>query len=187
MSFDKIVLKASAASKSLDNVPRAQLPPRHLAHGFIQHYFDKIFPLTPCLSEPSFFLSLDMVYKNDPKTTNFDRFVVFMVLAVGTLSLSRSRTSSAAQQAACFVKTALDYVEGVISPATIMGVQATLLLLQYSMLEPTHFNSWYLIGVASRIAIDIGLHHENAKVLKLKASELDLRRRIFYCVYSYDR
>src|SRR5690606_14631936 len=75
----------------------------------------------------------------------------------------------------------------VITPATIIGVQATLMLVQYSMLEPQHFNSWYLIGVASRILIDLGLHQEPPKGTKLKPAELDLRRKIFYCVYTLDR
>lgn len=187
MSFDKIVLKASSVGKSLDNIEPNPLPPRNIATQFIQHYFDKIFPLTPCLSETSFFLSLDLVYKNESQATNFDRFVVYMVLAIGTMSLSKYSGSPAAQNAAKFVKRALEFVEGVITTARITGIQATLLLLQYSMLEPSHFNSWYLIGVASRIAIDIGLHQETAGSLKLKASDLDLRRSIFYCVYAYDR
>lgn len=103
------------------------------------------------------------------------------------MSLSRSRDSAAAHNAACFVKSALEYAPRVISPANINGVQATLLLAQYSMLEPQHFNSWYLIGIASRVLVDIGLHNEPQKVLGLKHAELDLRRKIFYCVYSMDR
>ena len=110
-----------------------------------------------------------------------------MVLGVGTMSLSRSRDSAAAHHAASFVKSALEYAPGVISLANIYGVQATLMLAQYSMLEPQHFNSWYLIGVASRILVDIGLHTEPQKVFKLKPAELDLRRKIFYCVYAMDR
>lgn len=110
-----------------------------------------------------------------------------MVLGVGIMSLSRSRDSAAAHNAASFVKSALEYAPGAISLANINGVQATLMLAQYSMLEPQHFNSWYLIGVASRILVDIGLHTEPQKMFKLKPAELDLRRKIFYCVYAMDR
>ena len=141
----------------------------------------------PCFSETGFFGSLDSVYRDEASASDFDCFMVYMVLGVGTMSLSRSRDSAAAHNAACFVKTALEYAHGVITPANITGVQATLLLVQYSMLEPQHFNSWYLIGVASRILIDLGLHHEPQKVLKLKPTELDLRRKIFFCVYALDR
>ena len=141
----------------------------------------------PCFSETGFFGSLDSVYRDEKSASAFDCFMVYMVLGVGTMSLSRSRDSAAAHNAACFVKSALEYASGVISPANITGIQATLMLVQYSMLEPQHFNSWYLIGVASRILIDIGLHNEPHKNSRLKPTELDLRRKIFYCVYAMDR
>lgn len=166
--------------------PRAGLPERHYATQLVQHYFDKIFTTLPCLNEASFFGALDAVYRDQSSASSFDIFCVYMVLAVGTMSLSRSQ-DSAAHQAACFVKTALEHAEAVITPSEIRGVQATLLLVQYSMLEPAHFNSWYLIGVASRIMIDIGLHQEPLELSKRKPAEMDLRRRIFYCVYSLDR
>ncbi|KAF8461868.1 fungal-specific transcription factor domain-containing protein [Kalaharituber pfeilii] len=187
VSFCRLVLKTSASSKSLDDKPRARLPSRHTATQLIQHYFDKIYTLLPCFSETGFFGSLDSVYRDEASASAFDCYMVYMVLGVGTMSLSRSRDSAAAHNAACFVKTALEYAPAVITPANICGVQATLMLAQYSMLEPQHFNSWYLIGVASRILIDIGLHHEPQRVLKLKPAELELRRKIFYCVYSMDR
>lgn len=187
MSFCRLVLKAASSSKSLDSKPRARLPSRHTATQLIQHYFDKIFTLMPCFSETSFFGSLDSVYKDEGSASCFDCYMVYMVLGVGTMSLSRSRDSAAAHNAACFVKAALEYAPKVISPANLTGVQATLMLVQYSMLEPQHFNSWYLIGAASRIMIDLGLHHEPQKVLRLKPAELDLRRKIFYCVYAMDR
>ncbi|KAI5805438.1 fungal-specific transcription factor domain-containing protein [Peziza echinospora] len=187
ITFCALVLKASASSKSLDGKLRARLPSRHTATQLIQHYFDKIYTLMPCFSETGFFGSLDSVYRDEATASAFDCYMVYMVLGVGTMSLSRSRDSAAAHNAACFVKTALEYAHAVITPANIIGVQAALMLVQYSMLEPQHFNSWYLIGVASRILIDLGLHHEPQKNLKMKSSELELKRKIFYCVYALDR
>ncbi|KAA8903646.1 fungal-specific transcription factor domain-containing protein [Sphaerosporella brunnea] len=187
ISFGRIALRASSVSSILNSKPRARLPPRHTATRLVQHYFDKIFTTLPCLNESSFFGAVDSVYRDESSASPFDSFCVYMVLAVGTMSLSKSQDSPAAHQAACFVKAALEHVDTVISPSEIKGVQATLLLVQYSMLEPSHFNSWYLIGVASRIMIDIGLHQEPLKVSKRKATEMDLRRRVFYCVYTLDR
>lgn len=153
----------------------------------MQHYFDKIFTTLPCLNEASFFGAVESVYRDEAAASQFDVFCVYMVLAVGTMSLSRAQDSTAAHNAACFVKAALEHADAVITPSEIRGVQATLLLVQYSMLEPAHFNSWYLIGVASRIMIDIGLHQEPLELSKRKPAEMDLRRRIFYCVYTLDR
>lgn len=186
MTFAKLMLRASTTSKALESKPKARLPPRHTATQLIQHYFDKIFTTLPCLNESSFFGAVDSVYRDEASSSPFDVYTVYMVLAIGTMSLSKSRDSLAAHNAACFVKSALEHANSVISPSGVTGVQATLLLVQYSMLEPAHFNSWYLIGVASRIMVDIGLHQEPSKNLK-KKSDIDLRRRTFYCVYTLDR
>lgn len=62
-----------------------------------------------------------------------------------------------------------------------------LLLVQYSTLDLQHFDSWYLAGAAARMTVDLGLHQDPPKSVKMKESQLDLRRRIFYSVYSLDR
>jgi len=187
ISFGRIALRASSVSSILNSKPRARLPPRHTATRLVQHYFDKIFTTLPCLNESSFFGAVESVYRDESAASPFDVFCVYMVLAVGTMSLSKSQDSPAAHNAACFVKAALEHTDTVITPSELKGVQATLLLVQYSMLEPSHFNSWYLIGVASRIMIDIGLHQEPLKISKRSPTEMDLRRRVFYCVYTLDR
>ncbi|KAI5817433.1 fungal-specific transcription factor domain-containing protein [Pyronema omphalodes] len=187
LSFSRIALRASSVSRILNSKPRARLPPRHTATRLVQHYFDKIFATMPCINETSFFGALEAVYRDEAGAHPFDIFCVYMVLAVGTMSLSKSQDSAAAHNAACFVKSALEHADTVITPSDLKGVQATLLLVQYSMLEPAHFNSWYLIGVASRIMIDIGLHQEPLKISKRRSAEMDLRRRVFYCVYTLDR
>ena len=37
------------------------------------------------------------------------------------------------------------------------------------------------------MTVDLGLHQDPPKSVKMKDSQLDLRRRIFYSVYSLDR
>ena len=52
---------------------------------------------------------------------------------------------------------------------------------------PHYYNSWYLVGVASRAAVDLGLHQKPPIELQLKDSEIATRLRVFNCVYSLDR
>ena len=55
------------------------------------------------------------------------------------------------------------------------------------MLDPAHFDSWQLIGFACRAVVDLGFHQDPPKGQQPDKKTLDLRRRIFYCVYSLDR
>ncbi|KAI9657986.1 MAG: Fungal specific transcription factor [Bathelium mastoideum] len=111
-------------------------------------------------------------------------------------------------------------------------LQAVLLLASFALLRPIAPGLWYIVGVAVRLAIDLGLHHEEGVGIdessaadhpadtveeadsrgsiyeqrhryslslqssssKPDAQEVgrrqwsrDLRRRLFWCTYSFDR
>lgn len=100
-------------------------------------------------------------------------------------------------------------------------LQAVLLLAGFALLRPVAPGLWYITGVAVRLAVDLGLHHEdntgidgdgdviglgkNADVVMKGAGKCkdshdadqmergrrewvrDLRRRLWWCVYSFDR
>ncbi|KAL8775722.1 MAG: hypothetical protein Q9209_000218 [Squamulea sp. 1 TL-2023] len=102
-------------------------------------------------------------------------------------------------------------------------LQAVLLLAGFALLRPVAPGLWYIVGVATRLGVDLGLHHEDGTDLdesgtlpkqqevpgrlnldlsehsgreaqKPDANERgrrewmrDLRRRLWWCVYSFDR
>ena len=93
-------------------------------------------------------------------------------------------------------------------------LQAVLLLASFALLRPVAPGLWYITGVAVRLAIDLGLHYEDGAMIDDIAGQgplsrtsntdpnatgvdarergrrewiRDLRRRLWWCVYSYDR
>ncbi len=100
-------------------------------------------------------------------------------------------------------------------------LQAVLLLAGFALLRPVAPGLWYIIGVAVRIAIDLGLHFEDGTGIESSEGKVpaasgdagmdegpqelhtqksidarergrrewmrDLRRRLWWCVYSLDR
>ena len=96
-------------------------------------------------------------------------------------------------------------------------LQAVLLLAGFALLRPVPPGLWYIVGVALRLAIDLGLHFEagselentgvNGPAVSAQASHYhhrrsrsvdvrekgrrewmrDLRRRLFWCTYCLDR
>ncbi|PVI04102.1 hypothetical protein DM02DRAFT_201195 [Periconia macrospinosa] len=100
-------------------------------------------------------------------------------------------------------------------------LQAVLLLASFALLRPVAPGLWYIVGVAVRLGVDLGLHYEDGVGIdggtgseeipsKTEASEgdtstaigsgkidarergrrewvRDLRRRLWWCVYSLDR
>lgn len=164
------------------------LPPRYAITPLIQHYIDNIHVLYPFLSEVKLFVSLDALYQNAGHHADAnDHWTVRLVLAVAFASLSRRKGDGQYQDAMIHATAALEWIELVLQPGSIVGIQAILLLVLYAMLDPHHFNSWYLIGVASRAMVDLGIHQDSAEILLVKDSEADMRRRIFRSIYSLDR
>lgn len=94
-------------------------------------------------------------------------------------------------------------------------LQAVLLLASFALLRPVAPGLWYIVGVAMRLAVDLGLHYEdgtgvdyvgqegvdcppvkgeNGAKLRINTHERgrrewvrDMRRRLWWCVYSFDR
>lgn len=86
-------------------------------------------------------------------------------------------------------------------------LQAVLLLAGFALLRPVAPGLWYIIGVAVRLAVDLGLHNEEDtsadNVAESQNSSIspadqhkeagrrqwtrDMRRRLWWCVYSFDR
>lgn len=86
-------------------------------------------------------------------------------------------------------------------------LQAVLLLAGFALLRPVAPGLWYIVGVAVRLAVDLGLHNEDPEAATENndmqpPNEMtqsgreeygrrqyirDFRRRLWWCVYSFDR
>jgi hypothetical protein len=96
-------------------------------------------------------------------------------------------------------------------------LQAVLLLAGFALLRPVAPGLWYIVGVAVRLAVDLGLHYEDGKDVESGLGERvgntkgelndhdrqrresnarekgrrewirDFRRRLWWCTYSFDR
>ena len=187
ISFAGLVLSASLIEK-LPKVTNNELPPRFAITPLIQHFLDNIYVLYPFLSETKLFASIDALYQDEGRhATPIDRWTVRLVLGIAHGSLSRRKDDAGYCDATSHVSAAFDEVETVLHPGSVVGIQGMLLLVLYSMLDPHRFRSWYLIGMACRAMVDLGIHDDGAGPVRLRESELEVRRRVFHSCYVLDR
>jgi hypothetical protein len=187
MSFARLLLCVST-TKQLPKTGPSPLPPRYTAMPLIQKYLDNIFVILPFFSETEFMTSMSSVYQESGhQATPFDHYCFRMILAIAAAANSKIKGDESNQVAHQHVSAALEYAEVVLHPGSMAGLQAILFLLQYSLLDPEHFESWYLAGMAARVMVDLGLHQELPPELKTSKKLLDIRRRLFYCAYAMDR
>ncbi|APA14627.1 hypothetical protein sscle_13g093970 [Sclerotinia sclerotiorum 1980 UF-70] len=187
MTFARLIL--SAANHDELPEPRSlQLPPRHAATKLIQYYLDNIFALYPIVSETALFNALDKIYPgNSQRVTDFENWMFYMVLAISSTAQSRSYLDSKYEEGVSWAGRALAYADHVLMPGHVSQIQALVLFVQYAMLDPAHFDSWQLMGFTCRAIVDLGFHQDPPGEQQPDRKALDMRRRIFYCVYSLDR
>ena len=165
----------------------SNLPAKATAIASFNHVLNTYFALYPIIPETALFGSLEAVYQNDGRYARaFDSFAVHMALAVAFASQSHAQQSDLHNRAVEHVNNALEYTESVLKPGSIIGIQATVLLAIYSLLDPSHFSCWFLVGIASRMMIDLGICQE-VVIPKSPLDVPDVRQRIGQCVYNLDR
>lgn len=134
----------------------------------------------PFFHEPTFWKDVDDVYNKS--TDPFQNFAVRMVIAI---SLQRLETNFAGL-ADSFYLAALGYLENAIKPMNVKTIQCFLLIGAYSLLTPTRTAVYYVIGLATRLTQALGLCEEKtiqgANGQLANFLELDMRRRLFWCV-----
>ena len=187
MSYARLVLSTSA-KEEMPTFAINSLPQRHVTTSLAEHYLENVHSLYPFLSETKIFAAIDAVYQNNGRYASpTDHWTTRMVLAIACCSMSRKRGDTHYQDAVRHVVGALENIESVVHPGSVSGIQAMLLLVLYGMLDPHHFNSWYLVGLASRAMVDIGMHQDPPKEFKLKDVDQELRKHVFASIYALDR
>ncbi|KAL2853571.1 fungal-specific transcription factor domain-containing protein [Aspergillus pseudodeflectus] len=66
-----------------------------------------------------------------------------------------------------------------------ISVQILILVSIYASHRPSDNEQWHIVGMAMRIAIELGLHRHN-KAWKFTVDELELRRRVFWTTYAIE-
>ena len=187
MTFARLVL-AATNTESLPDATEFELPPRHVALGLVRCYIVNIYALFPCFSETALHSILDDVYRQDERVIKHsDYFSFFLILGIGSTAQSQGSYDEFYGNGLKFVSKAMEYADRALAPGFVTQIQSLLLLTQYSLLNPTHFDSWHLIGFTTRAINDLGLHQDPPVKSVPDKNVLDMRRKMFWCAYSLDR
>ncbi|KAJ5764948.1 hypothetical protein N7520_004507 [Penicillium odoratum] len=214
---------------------RAAFPDRELAERLVDLYFEHANPQMPILHRGDFMELLDRTYQLEEKNRSPRAlYVLNIVFAIGagiifddkpqssddesragrdraSSTTKRPRLSSHQYQPEEYHASAIVHLESFLGSSSSEGfggleeLQAVLLLASFALLRPVAPGLWYIVGVAMRLAVDLGLHYEDGVGLetskdgnqiqsRIDARERgrrewirDLRRRLWWCVYSFDR
>ncbi|KAK4861357.1 hypothetical protein LT330_004273 [Penicillium expansum] len=109
--------------------------------------------------------------------TRSDQFAIFklnLVYAIGATMLRR------------FYTAALQHVPTMCEARSVDNIEAMVLLVVYHLRTASSHGMWYMIGLAMRTAIDLGLHRK-AYETNMDPFTTQMRRRLFWTVYYLER
>lgn len=171
------------------------LPPQKSVRSLITAYLHISDQSLPLLHRPWLHQKLDVLYPaashlNSTTDTAEVSTAVFFVLEVCAIALavlqkyypSRVTISMADR----YHKRAISTLTDAGLPKGIEGVQALVLIAQYSYSHPSKWSEFKLVGNALRSAVDLGLH-QDPHDQGMDALALDIRRRTFWAAYSLER
>jgi len=167
----------------------ASLPPKHVADFAVSVYIKRVHVWWPVATYPALRSIYSSVYQHGSTCSQFQRFVVFITLAIGTKEAQD--TGCGAELKSVFApeeyhRTAMHFFG---SFAGLDRITALILLIIWSMRSPLasdHLNLWQLVRQAMSLAIEMGLHR-NGLAWKLLPSELEARNRCWWCIYGLER
>lgn len=223
-------------------IKQAPFPSKELGTRLVHFYFEHANPQIPILHRGEFMKMFELAYADGDARVRTPRelYMLNIVFAIGSgifLGDSGDKDDKREErkkqglgkqcQPEEYHASAIVHLESCLSSAGSIDrvdgfgggleeLQAVLLLAGFALLRPVAPGLWYIIGVAVRLAVDLGLHYEDGKDIDVGLEEApadpkiesdaaalrrersirergrrewvrDFRRRLWWCTYSFDR
>ncbi|KAI5120922.1 hypothetical protein M0805_002902 [Coniferiporia weirii] len=195
-SANKLYFPASVYFGKVHALPSTEdveYPDRDLADKLVDAYFKRLHFLLPVMDKPSFLVA----YKNLMDNKNDVSYVrmrtpfialVFAVFACAARIVDDVRLGDSDDGGLGMVYYERALILHYISHASIQiaHVQCIVLLSSFLCAVNCLPQAWLLVGQAVRMAQDLGLHRHSGHS-SIKSIEKQVRRKVFWCVYSLDR
>ena len=206
----------------------APFPEKVVATRLVGFYFEIANPQNPILHRGEFMKLFEAAYSdNEEQRVRTDKvlYMLNIVFAIGagiflndTRRFNDSHGEGQEKQAQPegYHASAIVHLEGCMNATDKEGfsdgleeLQAVLLLASFALLRPVAPGLWYIVGVAIRLAVDLGLHYEDRRDIEAGRVEIsegpavsrqhyarergrrdwtrDFRRRLFWSTYAFDR
>lgn len=112
-------------------------------------------------------------------------FIVFMVLNIAAIIRVRARVHTLSPET--FYAAALHFSQDCFSHISLTTIQALTVLLVHCLLIPAEANVWTLTHLAMAHCVELGVHRDQPQGAHYEWDHQQLRRSIFYTIYSLDR
>ncbi|KAG2420373.1 hypothetical protein HFD88_005174 [Aspergillus terreus] len=163
-------------------------PDRSHINYLIEFYFAHSHTLYPIIRRNEFLSTLWRIYADptDPLAQSpLWLFRIWMVLAIGSTTHSSVSLVDESESVLYYNK-AMVYFEAAFGYGDMAALEVLMLQVSYSFFNQIGPNTWFLVGVAARMAIGMGLHTATTYE-SLPTDIAEYRKRILFSLYMMDR
>ncbi|KAL3437490.1 fungal-specific transcription factor domain-containing protein [Aspergillus tetrazonus] len=154
----------------------------------LDFYFAHSHTLYPIIQQRNFVETLWTAYKDPFKALVLSpvwQFRIWMVLAIGSTTYCSVSLMDEAESIQLFNK-AMSYFDAAMGCGEEAVLEVLMLQVSYSFFNSAGPNTWFLVGIAARIAIGMGLHTREVYET-LAPDAADYQKRLFFSLYMMDR
>lgn len=162
-------------------------PNDHMGGRILDAYFTRLHLRYPFLDRSDILaLHSNRFNQNNTSARNqYGTFKIYMIYAIGATMLKLTDQYDYTPPEQFFI-TALQYISAARESHSVHNIEAMTLLVLYNLRSPSNTGIWYMIGLAMRTCVDLGLHRD-AYYATVTPYEGQLRRRLFWTVYFLER
>ncbi|KAG0671260.1 serine/threonine-protein kinase dbf2, partial [Pichia californica] len=172
----------------------ATLPPYNIAKLAVNNYVNFIHIFYPILNIKDLLSSLNHIYTNPSGLDYHEKYIIFMVIAIGLEKGDLDSTLSTYYnqfKPIEFYNTAQRYLHRLLSNRTLETLQELLLLVVWmtsiNIFKDDNGDLWYLGRYVMSLAIELNLHKIPSSNKYLSEYNKELRNRLFWSTYILER
>ncbi|KPM42680.1 hypothetical protein AK830_g3847 [Neonectria ditissima] len=172
-----------------DDLAHLLLPSDHSKiDRLVGFYFAHSHTLYPIIQRTEFNTTLRFV-RDNPQASSaqspLSLFRIWMVLAIGSTAYCSVSLAEESESMLYYSK-AMTYFEASLGYGDMVALEVIMLQVSYSFFNQLGPNTWFLVGIAARIALGMGLH-TSSTYEGLPTDIAERRKRLFFSVYMMDR
>ncbi|KAF4120883.1 Fungal trans [Geosmithia morbida] len=162
------------------------LPRDAIARKFVDAYFRNTNRAYPFVDRTKILRRLETVEDIRQSPNDAEHTLLYLIAAIGCTTLQRagevpSDTTSKFDIAYASI------IQECLVEEDVPSIQILLLLALYSLFDADGAPSWSIIGIVSRKALVLGLGRKTSETKDLSATDIELRHRLFWSIYVFDR
>ncbi|ETS88171.1 hypothetical protein PFICI_01999 [Pestalotiopsis fici W106-1] len=173
---------------------RADWPPKQTVGRLVDVYFEHCDMFSPILQSKDDFLATIEPLCDGTLPMNHDmahaKFQAFAIFATAIFLLNRIDSSVPVSRSEAFFANCVQLLSenpGLLCTGDLDHLTNLLLIIQYCFFAAHLTAAWHFIGLATRLAIELDLHISHVRTAHFERVELDRRRWLFWCTYSFER